>query len=58
MVSMSNGRRAVVIEVNDNPNLEAGYEDRVLKNELYDRVMQSFVRRIEHLRNGGIRRGR
>ncbi|MBI1372664.1 MAG: ATP-grasp domain-containing protein [Phycisphaera sp.] len=52
------GSRAVVIEVNDNPNLEAGYEDRVLKSELYDRVMQSFLRRIEHLRNGGDRRGR
>lgn len=36
-----------VIEVNDNPNLEAGVEDGQLKGELYRLVMQEFVRRIE-----------
>jgi glutathione synthase/RimK-type ligase-like ATP-grasp enzyme len=40
-------RRPVVIEINDNPNIDAGYEDRVLGGELYLRVMQSFLDRIE-----------
>lgn len=46
------GGKVYVIEINDNPNIDAGYEDRVLKSELYDRIMQSFVNRIESLRNG------
>ena len=41
------GRKAYVIEVNDNPSIEAGYEDRVLKDELYFRVMEVFLERIE-----------
>jgi glutathione synthase/RimK-type ligase-like ATP-grasp enzyme len=40
------GRRAVVVEVNDNPSLDAGYEDRVLKDELYRRIMQVFAARL------------
>jgi glutathione synthase/RimK-type ligase-like ATP-grasp enzyme len=36
-----------VIEVNDNPNLDSGVEDAILRDELYRRIMQSFVRRIE-----------
>jgi glutathione synthase/RimK-type ligase-like ATP-grasp enzyme len=36
-----------VIEVNDNPNIEHGVEDLVLKDGLYDRVMRSFVARLE-----------
>ncbi|MCM2374631.1 RimK family protein [Aporhodopirellula aestuarii] len=36
-----------VIEVNDNPNLDSGVEDAVLRDELYRRIMESFVRRIE-----------
>ncbi len=36
-----------VIEVNDNPNLDSGCEDEVLRDELYRRVMESFLRRIE-----------
>lgn len=38
--------KAYVIEVNDNPNVEAGYEDRVLGDELYLKIMQSFLNRI------------
>ena len=41
------GRRPVVIEINDNPNIEAGIEDAVLKDELYRRVLGDLVRRIE-----------
>ncbi|MEJ2688908.1 MAG: RimK family protein [Deltaproteobacteria bacterium] len=36
-----------VIEVNDNPNIDAGIEDAVLKEELYLRIMRVFLRRIE-----------
>ena len=41
------GRHLYVIEINDNPNIDAGVEDTVLKDELYRRVMQSFLNRIE-----------
>ncbi len=44
------GSKVVVMEVNDNPSLDAGFEDGHLKDELYDRIIQSFVRRIEALR--------
>lgn len=36
-----------VIEVNDNPNIDRGYEDAILKDELYRRIMQVFLSRIE-----------
>ena len=41
------GNRCHVIEVNDNPNVDAGNEDGVLKDALYREIMGSFVRRIE-----------
>jgi glutathione synthase/RimK-type ligase-like ATP-grasp enzyme len=36
-----------VIEVNDNPSIDAGVEDMVLGDALYRRVMAEFVRRLE-----------
>lgn len=47
------GRKVYVIEVNDNPNIEAGCEDAVLKDALYLRVMEYFLRRIEQRKAGG-----
>ncbi len=44
--------RFVIIEVNDNPNLDAGVEDQVLRDELYRRIMESFLRRIERKKMG------
>lgn len=38
---------AVVIEVNDNPNIDAGNEDGVLGDALYRLVLQDLARRIE-----------
>lgn len=38
---------AYVIEINDNPNLEAGVEDRCLGDQLYRIILGSFVRRID-----------
>jgi glutathione synthase/RimK-type ligase-like ATP-grasp enzyme len=40
-------RQVYVIEINDNPSIEAGCEDDVLKDELYERVMEVFLDRIE-----------
>ncbi len=36
-----------VIEVNDNPSIEAGSEDMILKDKLYALIMQVFLDRIE-----------
>ena len=44
------GQKVYVIEVNDNPNIDAGMEDQVAKDELYLTVMRSFLRRIEEKR--------
>lgn len=44
------GRRLVVIEVNDNPSVDAGFEDAVLKDQLYLKVMSVFARRLDRLR--------
>ena len=41
------GGEFFVMEVNDNPNLDAGYEDRVLGDRLYDEVMRFFRRRLD-----------
>jgi glutathione synthase/RimK-type ligase-like ATP-grasp enzyme len=43
-------RGPVVIEVNDNPNVDAGIEDKVLKDELYRLILDDFIRRIEQRR--------
>jgi len=39
--------RPCVIEINDNPNIDAGIEDEVLKDALYDTVIREFVRRMD-----------
>jgi glutathione synthase/RimK-type ligase-like ATP-grasp enzyme len=36
-----------VIEVNDNPSIDAGVEDMVLGSALYRRIMAEFVARLE-----------
>ncbi len=41
------GRRPIVIEINDNPNIDAGFEDRILGSELYLRIMRSILQRLE-----------
>jgi glutathione synthase/RimK-type ligase-like ATP-grasp enzyme len=42
-----NERGIFIIEINDNPNIDYGVEDKVLKGELYARIMREFIRRIE-----------
>lgn len=41
------GNKCYVIEVNDNPNIDSGIEDSLLKDDLYLRIMEVFLRRIE-----------
>ncbi|HOV56624.1 MAG TPA: RimK family protein [Rhodanobacteraceae bacterium] len=46
------GGRTVIIEVNDNPSIDAGVEDEYLGDDLYRRIMEEFVRRLERKRLG------
>jgi glutathione synthase/RimK-type ligase-like ATP-grasp enzyme len=41
------GDKCYVIEINDNPSIDSGVEDRVIKDELYERIMRVFLKRIE-----------
>ena len=45
------GDQVYVIEINDNPNIDEGIEDKVLKDELYNKIMRSIFNRIEINRN-------
>jgi glutathione synthase/RimK-type ligase-like ATP-grasp enzyme len=49
------GRSVAVIEINDNPNIDAGCEDALLGDALYQQIMRSFRNRMEARRNGGAR---
>jgi glutathione synthase/RimK-type ligase-like ATP-grasp enzyme len=40
-----------IIEVNDNPNVDAGVEDSLLKDELYRRIIQFLLNQIDVKRN-------
>jgi glutathione synthase/RimK-type ligase-like ATP-grasp enzyme len=44
------GRTSYVMEVNDNPNIDQGFEDSVLQDELYLRVMQGLWERVLRLK--------
>lgn len=37
---------AYVIEVNDNPNIDAGIEDKLLEDRLYEIILQGFIDKI------------
>jgi glutathione synthase/RimK-type ligase-like ATP-grasp enzyme len=37
----------LVIEVNDNPSVDSGVEDKVAGDDLYDTILSEFMRRIE-----------
>jgi glutathione synthase/RimK-type ligase-like ATP-grasp enzyme len=47
--------RPLVIEINDNPSIEAGVEDKILGAELYDRIIAALARKIEARREGQLR---
>lgn len=42
----SDGKKHYVIEVNDNPNVDYGVEDKILGEELYMQIMSVFLERI------------
>lgn len=44
--------KAYVIEVNDNPNIDAGIEDKYLGDELYRAIMSEFLRRMDNRSKG------
>jgi glutathione synthase/RimK-type ligase-like ATP-grasp enzyme len=46
------GKKIYVIEVNDNPSLDGGVEDQVLKEDLYLRIMRVMLRRVERRKEG------
>lgn len=48
------GRKCYVIEINDNPSIDAGYEDAVLKDQLYQRIIGSILQRLERRRNSSV----
>ncbi|MDD4350527.1 MAG: RimK family protein [Opitutales bacterium] len=41
------GSQCMVVEINDNPSIDSGVEDKVLKGRLYSAVMEEFFRRME-----------
>ena len=36
-----------VIEINDNPNIDAGIEDKIMKDKLYSMIMEVFLNKIK-----------
>jgi glutathione synthase/RimK-type ligase-like ATP-grasp enzyme len=40
------GNKFYIIEVNDNPSIDTGVEDLVLKDKLYTRIMDIFLKKI------------
>jgi glutathione synthase/RimK-type ligase-like ATP-grasp enzyme len=36
-----------VIEINDNPNIDSGTEDKILKDKLYDLIMEVFITKVK-----------
>jgi glutathione synthase/RimK-type ligase-like ATP-grasp enzyme len=46
--------RVYVVEINDNPNVDAGLEDKIQGREIYRRIMGTFLARLEarHQREG------
>ncbi|MCK6480750.1 MAG: RimK family protein [Planctomycetaceae bacterium] len=46
------GGRFLVMEINDNPNIDHGFEDKALGDELYRILMRTFLDRLE---NRGVR---
>jgi glutathione synthase/RimK-type ligase-like ATP-grasp enzyme/gamma-glutamyl:cysteine ligase YbdK (ATP-grasp superfamily) len=51
-------RGPVVIEVNDNPNLDAGYEDTAEGDVIYQEILGVFLQRIEEVAGADARQPR
>lgn len=46
------GKSCYVMEINDNPNIDAGVEDQIAKGALYERIMEVFLKRVLNSKNG------
>ena len=46
-IKETNGK-VYVIEINDNPNIDAGTEDKVLGKEVYLRILNHLIEKLEH----------
>ncbi len=44
----------LMIEINDNPNIDLGYEDAVEKDRVYQRIIMVFLRRVREAARPGI----
>ena len=44
------GNEVFVIEINDNPTIDAGVEDSIMKEHLYLTIMKSFKDRLENIK--------
>lgn len=44
--------KPIVIEVNDNPSIESGFEDKIEQQNLYQTILNSFITRIEAIKKG------
>lgn len=44
------GNKFYIIEVNDNPSIDTGVEDAVIKDKLYLRIMEIFLKRIKKIK--------
>jgi glutathione synthase/RimK-type ligase-like ATP-grasp enzyme len=51
------GDECFVMEINDNPNIDAGNEDQVLRDALYRELMGVFARRIAERRQAAVTTG-
>ena len=46
------GAKCYVIEINDNPNIDVGIEDKAIGDELYRRTINVFHKRIHSIKEG------
>jgi glutathione synthase/RimK-type ligase-like ATP-grasp enzyme len=44
--------KCLVVEVNDNPSIDCGIEDRILRDALYERIMEVFLKRLVAKKEG------
>lgn len=44
--------RCSLIEINDNPSIDCGVEDKMMREFLYDRIMEVFEKRLDAKREG------
>jgi glutathione synthase/RimK-type ligase-like ATP-grasp enzyme len=48
--------RFYVMEVNDNPNIDAGVEDKILRDDLYNQIMGVFLQRIQAKKSPAVKK--